>query len=271
MDKRLINLWLFKKFFPKKFYHTNPTKIPFIARLVEKRFFENDKTFVLPKTEVIRIDEKIEKPADMILPTELVDHFIEKACHRVIMNFCVCRDSCNCKDYPIELGCVFLGDTAKKIHPKIGREATVDEAKEHVRKCREKGLVHFVGRSKLDTFWLGIDPGEKLFVICSCCPCCCIARGVPYNAPKLSENFLKMPGVEVRVTSQCIGCGKCMEDVCFVHAISLQDGKAVINSECRACGRCVEICPQNAIELEITDTNYVKNAFKQLEESVDVT
>ena len=80
-----------------------------------------------------------------------------------------------------------------------------------------------------------------------------------------------MPGVNVKVTNKCIGCGKCTKGVCFVDAIHLIGKKAVINSDCRGCGRCVEVCPQNAIELSINDPNFVQKSIDRIEKLVDLT
>jgi hypothetical protein len=90
------------------------------------------------------------------------------------MNTCLCRDAKQCKDYPIDLGCLFLGEAALGINPRLGRGVTKREALEHIRRCREAGLVHLIGRNKLDTVWLGVGPGDKLLTICHCCPCCCL-------------------------------------------------------------------------------------------------
>ncbi|MGI6510970.1 MAG: glycyl-radical enzyme activating protein [Catenisphaera adipataccumulans] len=45
---------------------------------------------------------------------------------------------------------------------------------------------------------------------------------------------------------KCTGCGRCVP-VCPQHAISLQDGKAVVDrTACTACGRCVKACLNDA-------------------------
>jgi pyruvate formate lyase activating enzyme len=45
---------------------------------------------------------------------------------------------------------------------------------------------------------------------------------------------------------KCTGCGRCIP-VCPHHAITLKDGKAVIDREkCTACGRCVKACLNEA-------------------------
>ncbi len=75
----------------------------------------------------------------------------------------------------------------------------------------------------------------------------------------------------VTVTEDCIGCGKCMqENICFIDAISLVDGKAVISEECRGCGRCVEVCPTDAIRLDIEQDDYIEAAIDKLSQAVDV-
>jgi Fe-S-cluster-containing hydrogenase component 2 len=45
---------------------------------------------------------------------------------------------------------------------------------------------------------------------------------------------------------KCVGCGVCV-DVCPTEAISIEEGKAIINNQCMDCGRCVRACPEGAI------------------------
>ncbi len=47
---------------------------------------------------------------------------------------------------------------------------------------------------------------------------------------------------------KCTGSGECV-DVCPVEALSLEDGKAVVNDECIDCGSCVDVCPNGALSL----------------------
>ncbi|MHA2023186.1 MAG: DUF362 domain-containing protein, partial [Candidatus Thorarchaeota archaeon] len=79
------------------------------------------------------------------------------------------------------------------------------------------------------------------------------------------------PGVNVKVTDACVGCGTCIdEDICFVEAISMVDGMAVISAECRGCGRCVEVCPHDAIELTIDNMEFIENSIDRVSSLVDV-
>jgi ferredoxin len=260
-----------KKCFPRDPRSAKLTKLPGVAKMVEKRFFEGDHLICLPKDNVIPVNQDIQGQENMVLPSQVVEHFVNEANYLWIMNFCICRDSMHCKDYGVDLGCLFMGEAVLGINPSMGRRVTKDEAREHVRKCREAGLVHMVGKNKLDTWWLGIGPGENLMTVCSCCPCCCVTRGLPYSEARLSAKLTKMPGVSVTVTEECTGCGTCADKVCFANAISLEGGRAVISESCRACGRCISVCPQKAIELKIDNPDFVNRAIEKIHEIVDVT
>ena len=160
------------------------------------------------------------------------------------------------------------------INPRLGRLVTKEEALAHAQRARDAGLIHMVGRNKLDTVWLGVGPGEQLMTICNCCPCCCLWRVLPHVTPRIGDKVTAMPGVSVRVTDRCQGCGVCTQGVCFVDAIRLEgvDGdRAVVTAACRGCGLCVDVCPEGAIELSIEDSGFVEAAIDRLSASVDVS
>lgn len=49
--------------------------------------------------------------------------------------------------------------------------------------------------------------------------------------------------------SKCTGCESCVDE-CPSSAISMVDGKAVVNTDnCVDCGVCVDACPSEAISL----------------------
>jgi NAD-dependent dihydropyrimidine dehydrogenase PreA subunit len=262
---------LIKKIFPGRFRAAELTRVPGIGRAVDRALFAGDDIIYLPKDNVIPIGRSIPGQESLVLPSHIVEHFIEQAVYHWIMNFCICRDASACRDYPITLGCLFLGEAVLEINPQHGRLVSKKEALAHARRCREAGLVHLIGRNKLDTVWLGAGPGHKLMTICNCCPCCCLWRMLPQIDPAIGHRVSRLPGISVIVTDRCAGCGTCAEGICFVDAIRLQDGRATISDACRGCGRCVEICPTGAIELTVGNTGFVDSTIARLTPLVDVT
>ena len=271
MGRPLWFVELIKKAFPARFLAAKFTRLPLISTVIDHCFFAGDEIVYLPKDRVIPLNISVDKPDQVVLPSQVVEHFIEKANYHWIMNTCICRDASSCQDYPIDLGCLFLGDAVLGINPKLGHQVTKKEAHEHVRRCREAGLVHLVGRNKMDTIWLGVGPGNRLLTVCNCCPCCCLWRILPHIASQISAKTKRMPGVKVTVNGQCIGCGTCTQGICFLNAIRIVDNHAVRSDECRACGRCVDICPQKAIQITIDEEQFVEKTIESLAPLVDVS
>lgn len=226
--------------------------------------------FILPKDQTIQINQSLDRPETMIIPSQVVEHYINKANHHWIMDFCICREGDNCQDYPHDLGCLFLGKPVLQINSKLGRLVTKEEALDHVKRCREAGLVHSVGSNRIDSIWLGASPTEELMTICNCCPCCCLWGLVTDLTPKIGNKITSMPGVNVSVTDDCSGCGLCADEICFAEAIQVLNGKAQISLECRGCGRCVEICPEDAIVLTVDGEKNIQDLVQRLDDLVDL-
>lgn len=267
-------LWfvkLLQKTFPNIKVIAKLTKLPILRTIFDLLLFKGDNIIYLPKDKVIEINKPMGEYNEFILPSQVIEYFINKAKRHWIMNFCFCRSSMHCKNYPIELGCLFLGEAVLDINPQLGRLVTKEEALDHIKKCREAGLVQMIGRNRLDAQWLGVKPGEKLLSICNCDPCCCLWRISPILTSKIGSKIKRMPGVNVKVTDKCIGCGTCTKGICFVNAITIIDNRAHISNECRGCGRCVEVCPQNAIDIIIDDVQYVEKSIKSIDKVIDLT
>jgi ferredoxin len=262
-----------KKSFGLRYVGAEMTKWPVIGRVMERALFNGhrsgDALFYLPKDRVI-IDEKIDDQENMVVPSDVVAHFIKEAKHVFLMNSCICREAADCQDYDHHIGCIFLGEAVLEINPKLGRLVDVDTALAHVERARQAGLVHLIGRDKIDAVWMGVKPYTKLMTVCNCCSCCCLFRFLPNLAPKLQKKIERMPGVRLEISETCVGCGKCSEGVCFIDAIHMEDRRAVIDEACRGCGNCVEACPEDAIRVVIEHDDYVENAIARLTEAVDV-
>ena len=243
------------------------------GNLVRKWFFDGDEMIVLPKDDVVSIDTdiEIEDAGDRtILSSDIVKELIDRADDIFIMDFCLCRKSNNCKDYPLDRGCIFLGKGTKKIPEKFGHVATKDEAKEYIDECGKLGLVHIIGRNKLDSMWLHTGDKKDLMTICNCCPCCCLWNMVRDISDDISATYRKMEGVEVSVDKdKCIGCGSCTE-ICFTKAITIVDGKCTLDDRCRGCGRCVDACPNDALTISF-DRDIVAPEISRLEELVNLS
>ena len=221
---------------------------------VRKVAFDNDDMIVLPRDDVAR-SKRVEMDIDIpdagdrtVLPSDAVKAVFRKMDGIFIMNFCLCRKSNKCEDYPVDHGCIFLGDGIRNIPPEFGRIATPEEADAYLDECSELGLVHIMGRNKLDRLWLSTGRKHRLMTICNCCPCCCLWNVTRDISKDIGDAFKRMDGVEVSVdTGKCIGCGMC-QDICFTKAVRIADGKCTIDdAQCRGCGRCADVCPQEAI------------------------
>ncbi len=261
---------IIKKTFPSRFIMAKMTRMPLLGKLIESFLFAGDDIIYLPHNRSIKVDESVEAE-NLVLPSAVVEHFIDKANYLWIMNECICRSAADCSDFPHDLGCLFMGETAMGINPKLGRPVSREEARAHLYRCVEAGLFQLIGRNRLDTRWLNVRPGEKLLTVCNCCPCCCLWRMLPQLSERISDKVQRMPGVTVRITDDCVGCGSCVrEEFCFVGAISVEGERAVIGEACRGCGHCVRACPNHAIELTISEPDYMNSLIERISSLVDV-
>jgi NAD-dependent dihydropyrimidine dehydrogenase PreA subunit len=261
---------LLKWAFPYRRQLARLSRIPFVAAALHKTLFNGDDMIFLPKDRVA-VGQTVEQPGSTVVPSALVDAFIEQAGQRWIMDFCICREGDDCQDYPHDLGSIFLGEAVAKINPKLGHLASREETLAHAHRATELGLVHLIGRDRLDSLWTGAVPFGRMLTICHCCPCCCLFRVLPDLDPVNRAKVTRMPGVNVWVEAEeCLGCGNCAEAGCFVNAIELVGGCAQISAECRGCGRCVETYPNGAIHLTIEDSDYLQKQIARISGLVDV-
>ena len=260
---------LIERFFPYRFKLAKLTHVPIVRWVITRMVFDKNDLTYLTKDKIVEVqlNKEIEPVDNIAVPSKVVEHFIEESSYRFIMDFCICRESMQCENYPIDLGCLFMGEAARKIPSELGRSATKEEALAHVNRCREEGLVHLIGRDKLDETWLGVGSKIPLVTVCNCCECCCLWRMRPYLNDSLSSTIKRMPGIEIKVNDNCTGCGICTEDVCFIDNIKIEDGVAVIGDDCVVCGRCAEKCPHDAIEVIIKDKDFINKTIERVKKA----
>lgn len=210
------------------------------------------------------INQDIEMPENAPMPLELLDRFIEEASHRALFDYCGCRKGFQCEHYPVEIGCLLMGDSSIEAKRFPFREVGVEEAKEHARKAAAAGLVPIVGKARADNFIFKIKDRSRLLTVCFCCECCCVSRLTALGPARFLDPIQpKLESISLTVTDKCKGCGKCAEH-CYINAITIVDGVAVMNEYCRACGRCATFCPNNAISISITDPEFLDKARERI-------
>jgi len=218
----------------------------------------------------IPVNAAVEAGGSMALPVTIAEHFIQEASHRVILDFCPCRRAMNCSEHDVNLGCVFLGEGAREIRtPDVGRPAGAQEAMDHLHRAAASGLVPVIGKVKFDAAYLGVKKHHRLMTICFCCSCCCLARGIHHAPRDVRDVMVKLEGVEVKLVGECSGCGACV-DVCIFKQRKIVDGMAVAGEECKGCGRCAAVCPNHAIEIRITNPDYIRQCVDRISTFVDI-
>jgi hypothetical protein len=89
------------------------TRAPVIGKLMIRALFDQDDMFYLPKDEVADKTQPktrtiemsiVAEPKNIVLPSQIVEHFIRESRYISVMDQCMCRDANKCKDYSGTLG-----------------------------------------------------------------------------------------------------------------------------------------------------------------------
>ena len=196
----------------------------------------------------------------VVVPMDLIKESLKNVDYIAGMGTCLCREANGCKDYPVDVACLFFGDGGRTVvRHGLAKELTYEEACARVDKAAEYGLMGQAVWIEVEQLLWGIrnDEMDKFLEICFCCPCCCIAlRLARALSPEDRVRFHPSGWTAVPDRTKCTGCGLCQEtrNGCPVEAISFgEDGKVVINQElCLGCGICKRRCPIDAIQIKQT-------------------
>lgn len=219
---------------------------------------------VIPTIEPTKKTLQINKSMEVdhqILTYELMEEYLaEKDVFAVVP--CSCRTAAAYAGNPCkrtdENFCITAGILAENsIESGVGRQVTLEELIEIMKKAEKEGLVH-------ETF----NVQEASLFICNCCPCCCgflkSVKELGNYAAITKSNF------EPRIDyGQCTLCESCIE-ICPMEAISLKtsnqkesDKISIDYDLCIGCGVCASNCPQDALFLEkVRNDIPVKNLRK---------
>ncbi len=260
-------LWAMPFWQPVTDLWAKTTKLPVVGKLV--RVPLNDQHYDVT---FIPINQELEHGDSTVIPREIVAEVIRRACHRVIIPMCLCRMGCRCQDYPMELGCLFLGESARDIDPSLGKAVSEEEALAHMDRSIEAGLIPQIGRVDPDPFMLGVKNWDRFLTLCFCCTCCCIAmRNMPSWSPRVKERMHSLEGLNIEITDDCNQCGKCVVG-CFAHAIEMDGNRVRVTDACKGCGICASVCPQDAIKINVSDGDLMlQEVYRRIESYADIT
>ncbi len=212
-------------------------------------------TLVMPLN--VDVTDKGEK---VVLPLDLIKESLKHVSYIGGMDTCLCREANECKDYPVDVACLFLGEAGRTVVKHgLGKELTYEEACTRVDQAAEHGLMGQAVWIEVEQLLWGIrnDQMDHFLEICFCCPCCCIAMRLARNATEKERHRFQPAGwTAVADRTKCTGCKLCIsgEHGCPVEAISFgADGKVVINQEtCVGCGICKARCKKDVIKIKQT-------------------
>jgi len=198
----------------------------------------------------IPVAEDIEVPPESVMPRQLLFELVDRASLCFIADRCICRSSAGCSNFPVEIGCLVLGEGVRDINPWMGKPASKEEAKAHVTLAMKHGLLPLVLHASFDAFLFGIKDYRRMLVVCFCCECCCTVRLNMRGGPVSYRNQIRrLPGLSMVAGGDCSGCGECAR-TCFLGAIELGDTGPEFSDFCKCCGRCAGLCPSGNIRVE---------------------
>jgi Pyruvate/2-oxoacid:ferredoxin oxidoreductase delta subunit len=185
-----------------------------------------------------------------VLPFDAARRLIDASSYIAVTDVCMCREAHNCEDYPIGLGCLFLGNGARKmsLHGRV-RPISKEDALAHLERGRSLGLITNVIWSRAELHALGADPASTV-ELCSCCPCCCLAFKTKGASRAFIDGIAGFGIAKVLDPEDCTRCTNC-EHVCPFGAIhvTMHEGPYIDRDRCKGCGRCETACKPRVLKI----------------------
>ncbi len=240
------------KLFPAMDWMAKGFSIPVLGPVLRKAAAVDNMEKEFSQGYIVPLNQNIDyrKGArNTVLPHTMVQKLVKESSYRVVLDRCYCRDGKRCSQYPIDFGCIFLGEgTRKLVENGIAREVSMKEALDHLKRAGEMGLVAMCLWMGMEAFGLGLNEEEhkKFLEICLCCPCCCLGlQNFQSMGPDVMQRFQSI-GWRAASREGCVGCGAC-EAACPVGAIRVNTDSISVSEACLGCGLCAERCPESAI------------------------
>ncbi len=177
---------------------------------------------------------------NLVSPTEEILSLVRRV-EGLSIGYCYCRSKYKHCDNDVWT-CIHVG-TAESIKElatrKQTRSATLQDVERIIKKANEAGLVHQL---------ITAPNSEYFYVICNCCPCCCVMlnSAIRYGMKNaaISSNF-----IIAKEDERCTGCGVCITRCHFGAQVICEEGVLVERTKCVGCGLCISTCPENALSL----------------------
>jgi len=172
-----------------------------------------------------------------ILPTQQAIEILKEATFFALAK-CGCRVAFRNCNNPLDT-CLLLDEEAEYLMSRgYAKKISLEEAENVLETANRASLVHL-------TLYL---PGQKIYAICSCCPCCCHDLQALLRYGK-TFFVAKSDYIAICDTDLCNGCGACIKR-CLFGARKMQNEKSTVKEDnCYGCGLCVTTCPTGASKL----------------------
>jgi UDP-glucose 4-epimerase len=222
------------------------------------------------RPKVIPVNENTGEAVNEILPRQILDDMIDVYTYHFLMDACICRTGFACRNFSKDVGCLFMGETARKLPPGLGGQVSREQAHAHVDKAVGLGLIPMTGKVNVDNLGFLVKDTKELFSVCFCCHCCCMMGYYKHSPDHLKKLFKPIEGLSVRVNQRCTGCKTCL-GTCIFDSIVIKNGVAVHLDHCVGCGRCADACPNGAVEISLDNPHYVQDVKNRLQSFVKVS